>query len=78
MGALVIHLANVYLAGLFQGDPCTWYVTIISYLRIEMTFYVTFQVYNQFFVGLFSWPIYHIYRNSIVAIFSSEKALGSY
>lgn len=24
MGALVIHLANVYLAGQFQGDPCTW------------------------------------------------------
>lgn len=24
MGALVIHLANVYLAGMFQGDPCTW------------------------------------------------------
>ncbi|XP_026462131.1 store-operated calcium entry regulator STIMATE-like [Ctenocephalides felis] len=26
MGALVIHLANVYLAGQFQGDPCTWYI----------------------------------------------------
>lgn len=26
MGALVIHLANVYLAGMFQGDPCTWYI----------------------------------------------------
>lgn len=25
MGALVIHLANVFLAGQFQGDPCTWY-----------------------------------------------------
>lgn len=21
-----IHMANVYLAPLFQGDPCTWYV----------------------------------------------------
>jgi len=26
MGALVIHLANVYLATNFQGDPCTWYI----------------------------------------------------
>lgn len=26
IGAIVIHLTNVYLAKLFQGDPCTWYV----------------------------------------------------
>ncbi|XP_046628438.1 store-operated calcium entry regulator STIMATE-like [Neodiprion virginianus] len=26
LGALVIHLANVYLASRFQGDPCTWYI----------------------------------------------------
>ncbi|GLH06226.1 hypothetical protein R5R35_013439 [Gryllus longicercus] len=26
MGALVIHLANVYLASKFHGDPCTWYI----------------------------------------------------
>lgn len=26
MGALVIHLANVFLAGQFHGDPCTWYI----------------------------------------------------
>lgn len=26
IGAIVIHLTNVYLAPLFQGDPCTWYV----------------------------------------------------
>ncbi|XP_058126133.1 store-operated calcium entry regulator STIMATE-like [Anopheles ziemanni] len=26
IGALVIHMANVYLAPLFQGDPCTWYI----------------------------------------------------
>lgn len=24
IGALVIHMTNVYLAPLFQGDPCTW------------------------------------------------------
>lgn len=24
IGAMVIHMANVYLAPLFQGDPCTW------------------------------------------------------
>lgn len=26
IGAIAIHLANVYLSPLFQGDPCTWYV----------------------------------------------------
>lgn len=26
IGALVIHMINVYLAPMFQGDPCTWYI----------------------------------------------------
>ncbi|ENN72030.1 hypothetical protein YQE_11319, partial [Dendroctonus ponderosae] len=26
MGAMAIHLANVWLAGQYQGDPCTWYL----------------------------------------------------
>ncbi|XP_057370634.1 store-operated calcium entry regulator STIMATE-like [Daphnia carinata] len=30
LGSLVIHMANIYLATLFQGDPCTWY--IVSFL----------------------------------------------
>lgn len=30
IGAAVIHFANVFLASMFQGDPCTWY--IISFL----------------------------------------------
>ncbi|KAL5015399.1 hypothetical protein ScPMuIL_009669 [Solemya velum] len=30
LGAAVIHFANVFLAGIFQGDPCTWY--IVSFL----------------------------------------------
>ncbi|KAG1666719.1 Store-operated calcium entry regulator STIMATE [Nymphon striatum] len=30
VGALVIHFTNVFLAGLFHGDPCTWY--IVSFL----------------------------------------------
>lgn len=30
LGAMVIHFANVFLAGTFQGDPCTWY--IVSFL----------------------------------------------
>lgn len=25
MGAMAIHLSNVWLAGQYQGDPCTWY-----------------------------------------------------
>lgn len=24
MGAMAIHLANVWLAGQYTGDPCTW------------------------------------------------------
>lgn len=24
MGAMAIHLANVWLAGQYKGDPCTW------------------------------------------------------
>ncbi|XP_064633872.1 store-operated calcium entry regulator STIMATE-like [Lineus longissimus] len=30
LGAAVIHFANVFLADVFQGDPCTWYV--VSFL----------------------------------------------
>ena len=30
LGAMVIHLANIYLATMFNGDPCTWY--IVSFL----------------------------------------------
>ncbi|KAF2897666.1 hypothetical protein ILUMI_08507 [Ignelater luminosus] len=26
MGALAIHLANVWLSGQYTGDPCTWYI----------------------------------------------------
>ncbi|KAJ8932009.1 hypothetical protein NQ314_015055 [Rhamnusium bicolor] len=26
MGAMAIHLANVWLAGQYTGDPCTWYL----------------------------------------------------
>ncbi|KAK9876175.1 hypothetical protein WA026_011293 [Henosepilachna vigintioctopunctata] len=25
MGAMAIHLSNVWLAGQYKGDPCTWY-----------------------------------------------------
>lgn len=30
IGAAVIHFANVFLADMFTGDPCTWY--IVSFL----------------------------------------------
>ncbi|CAH1784250.1 unnamed protein product [Owenia fusiformis] len=30
VGAAVIHFANVFLAGVFTGDPCTWY--FVSFL----------------------------------------------
>jgi hypothetical protein len=26
IGALLIHFVNIYLAPIFQGDPCTWYI----------------------------------------------------
>ncbi|CAG9802586.1 unnamed protein product [Chironomus riparius] len=26
IGALVIHMTNVYLSPLYHGDPCTWYI----------------------------------------------------
>ncbi|CRL01788.1 CLUMA_CG015004, isoform A [Clunio marinus] len=26
IGAMVIHMTNVYLSPLFKGDPCTWYI----------------------------------------------------
>uniref|UniRef100_A0A6P7FSB7 Store-operated calcium entry regulator STIMATE-like n=1 Tax=Diabrotica virgifera virgifera TaxID=50390 RepID=A0A6P7FSB7_DIAVI len=26
MGSMAIHLANVWLAGQYKGDPCTWYL----------------------------------------------------
>jgi len=30
VGSTIIHFANIYLATLFQGDPCTWY--LVSFL----------------------------------------------
>ena len=30
IGAGVIHFANLFLADLFHGDPCTWYVLGLS------------------------------------------------
>ncbi|KAI0230874.1 Store-operated calcium entry regulator STIMATE [Lamellibrachia satsuma] len=30
LGAAIIHFANVFLATMFKGDPCTWY--IVSFL----------------------------------------------
>ena len=30
LGAMVIHFANVFMAGEFKGDPCTWFVLFIS------------------------------------------------
>jgi STIMATE family len=26
IGALLIHMVNIYLAPIFIGDPCTWYI----------------------------------------------------
>ncbi|EDO38436.1 predicted protein, partial [Nematostella vectensis] len=47
VGAVVIHFANVFLAGMFSGDPCTWYFInflldstaglVIIYILISLT-----------------------------------------
>uniref|UniRef100_A0A1B6C1Z1 Uncharacterized protein n=1 Tax=Clastoptera arizonana TaxID=38151 RepID=A0A1B6C1Z1_9HEMI len=26
LGALFMHMSNIFLSGQFQGDPCTWYI----------------------------------------------------
>ena len=31
VGAMLVHFANIFLAGLFKGDPCTWYVKFSFY-----------------------------------------------
>lgn len=31
VGAMLVHFANIFLAGLFKGDPCTWYVKLSFY-----------------------------------------------
>ncbi|XP_052284273.1 store-operated calcium entry regulator STIMATE-like isoform X3 [Dreissena polymorpha] len=46
-GAAVIHFANVFLADVFRGDPCTWYIVsflldstigiLIIYLGLKIT-----------------------------------------
>lgn len=43
MGAMAIHLANVWLAGQYQGDPCTWYLInflLGEYDRMLMYYYI--------------------------------------
>nr|XP_022301715.1 store-operated calcium entry regulator STIMATE-like [Crassostrea virginica] len=46
-GAAVIHFANVFLADMFQGDPCTWYFVsfildstiglVVIYIGLKLT-----------------------------------------
>ncbi|KAG5683661.1 hypothetical protein PVAND_012928 [Polypedilum vanderplanki] len=50
IGAIVIHMTNVYLSPLFHGDPCTWYIInflldstiglFIIYIGIRVSIYV--------------------------------------
>ena len=32
LGAAVVHFANVFLADMFHGDPCTWWVICSGWL----------------------------------------------
>lgn len=50
IGAIVIHMTNVYLSPLYHGDPCTWYIInflldstiglFIIYLGIRVSIYL--------------------------------------
>lgn len=50
IGAIVIHMTNVYLSPLYHGDPCTWYIInflldstiglFIIYLGIRLSIYL--------------------------------------
>ncbi|KAL7028946.1 hypothetical protein ACKWTF_006048 [Chironomus riparius] len=51
IGALVIHMTNVYLSPLYHGDPCTWYIInflldstiglFIIYVGIRVSIYLS-------------------------------------
>ncbi|XP_054277342.1 store-operated calcium entry regulator STIMATE-like isoform X2 [Macrosteles quadrilineatus] len=50
LGALFMHMSNIFLSGLFQGDPCTWYIInflldssiglLLIYIGIRLTQFV--------------------------------------
>lgn len=61
IGAIVIHMTNVYLAPMFQGDPCTWWVTLqttnvctLNTNKSQRLQIVFFSNANNIFINIFS------------------------
>jgi len=56
VGALLVHFANIFLAGLFKGDPCTWY--LINFLLDStlglVIIYLCLQI-MQVIVKIYQW-----------------------
>lgn len=56
VGAMLVHFANIFLAGLFKGDPCTWY--LINFLLDStlglIIIYLCLQ-FMQVIVKIYDW-----------------------
>ncbi|CAH3016923.1 unnamed protein product [Porites evermanni] len=56
VGAMLVHFANIFLAGLFKGDPCTWY--LINFLLDSTLGLVVIYLCLQFMqvvVRMYDW-----------------------
>ncbi|XP_027058509.1 store-operated calcium entry regulator STIMATE-like isoform X1 [Pocillopora damicornis] len=56
VGAMLVHFANIFLANLFKGDPCTWY--LINFLLDStlglVVIYLCLQ-FMQVIVRMYDW-----------------------
>jgi hypothetical protein len=76
-GALVVHMANVYLASQFIGDACTWYVTkMIIKQKYLIFFFNYFQVHYKFPPGFLSGAVHNLCRHPDFSVFSTDKTMG--
>lgn len=50
VGAMLVHFANIFLANLFKGDPCTWY--LINFLLDSTLGLVVIYICLQFMQGV--------------------------
>lgn len=50
VGAMLVHFANIFLANLFKGDPCTWY--LINFLLDSTLGPVVIYICLQFMQGV--------------------------
>lgn len=67
LGAAVIHFANVFLADVFTGDPCTWYFIsflldstvglLIIYIGLKLTQFIVHRYgYKSLYFGEYGEP----------------------